>query len=124
MKVLIALLSLVLLTNVFSTLMSRERYELLKSEASFDVLEYEEYLKIFSKKNFEQSKQAGEYTYQQELSYLETNSEKVEHVYGSQMEGGEVRQLTALPTFYDSRSIYPQCFADVVKDQMDCGGCW
>lgn len=124
MKVLLALISLVLLANVSSTLMSRERYELLKSEASFDVLEYEEYLSIFSKKNFEQSKQAGEYTYQQELAYLETNSDKVEHVFGSQMEGGEVRQLTALPVAYDTRTVLPQCFVDVVKDQMDCGGCW
>ena len=124
MKALLLLISLVLLANVSSTLMSRERYELLKSEASFDVLEYEEYLRIFSKKNFEQSKQAGEYTHQQELAYLENNADKVEHVYGSQMEGGEVRQLAALPESYDTRNIYPQCFVDVVKDQMDCGGCW
>ena len=124
MKALIALISLVLLANISSNLMSRERYELLKSEATFDVIEYENYLSIFSKKNFEQSKQAGEYTYQQELAYLETNSYNIEHVYGSQMEGGEVRQLAAFPTSYDTRTIYPKCFVDVVKDQMNCGGCW
>jgi len=124
MRAIIALISLVLLANVSSTLMSRERYELLKSEATFDVIEYEEYLNIFSKKDFEQSKQAGEYTYQQELAYLETNADKIEQIYGSQLEGGEVRKLQVFPLAYDTRTVYPQCFVDIVRDQMNCGGCW
>ena len=121
-KALLAIISTLLLANFSLCLMDRERYETLKSEATFDVIEYEEYLQIFAKKDFEQAKLAGEYSYQQELAYIETGN--VEHVFADNIEGGQVRQLAILPDSYDTRVIYPQCFVDVVKDQLDCGGCW
>jgi len=121
MKVL-AIVSILIVFGLTSCLMDRERYELLKSGANFDVLEYEQYVQIFAKKDFENSRLAGEYTYQQELAFLE--SDRVVHVYSNKLEGGEVRQLGAYPDFYDTRAVYPGCFTDVVKDQMDCGGCW
>jgi hypothetical protein len=121
MKALSAVLSLILLAGFTSSLMSRERYDLLKSEASFDVIEYEEYLEIFQNKDFEQSR-IGESNYQEELAYLETAD--VEFVSSENMEGGEVRQLFGFPESYDTRTVFPKCFEDIVRDQENCGGCW
>lgn len=123
-KLISALLALACLIQISSPLMTRERYELLKSEANFNVMEYEEYVNLFNNRDFDAHKKAGEFTHQQELSYLETAT-NVEIISSDNGEAKkEVRQLGFIPDKYDSREKYPDCFKNVVKDQMDCGGCW
>lgn len=104
-------------------IMTKERYELLKANASFDVMPYEKFLKIFGEVDL--NKKAGEITHKQELTFLAENKiEEISHNEETENEKSFGRNLQVLPVNYDSRDKYPDCFKNIVRDQMNCGGCW
>jgi hypothetical protein len=124
--------------------MTRERYEILKASASFTVMPYEKFLKIFGEIDFNEKKKTGEITHKQELAFLaENNIEEISHK--EETEKSETRSLSesqenssnlnlkannislgadVIPVNHDSRRVYPDCFKNIVRDQQNCGGCW
>lgn len=119
--ILISLLNLINFTISNPNLMSRERYEILKSEASFSMISYEEYSEIFANRDLKMRIESGENTYKQEMDYLK--QKKIEEVYEENTKYLKKKNFY-LPSQHDCRQVYPQCFEDIIRDQLNCGGCW
>ena len=80
--------------------MSRERYELLKSEANFDVMSYEKYSEIFGNLNLSHRMKTGDLTHKKELDFLAENN--VEEIYKNNEKYLNATNLNA-PSSHDCR---------------------
>jgi C1A family cysteine protease len=100
-------------------LISEERYEILKNDATFSVTSYEKYLELFKDKDISKRIEAGEISHSQEVLFLaENNYQEISK------ENLKDSLKASLPDNYDSRNTFPSCFKNIVHDQLNCGGCW
>ena len=120
-------------------IMTRQRYEILKANSSFEVMPYEQFLQIFGEIDFNERKKSGEITHKQELVFLaENNIEEISYKE-NQVDSKENTNLSnpninlrannlpfgqTPPINHDSRTVYPDCFVNIIRNQENCGGCW
>lgn len=96
-------------------LITKEKYDILKKEAKFELMSYEKYIEIFGGLDLSNRKKYGDLTYKQEIDFLK--EKKYGEVYSP------IRDYT-VPSTYDCRSVFPDCFDNIIRDQLNCGGCW
>lgn len=113
------------LSNCFLT---RERYEEIKANVDFEVMEYESFLQIFgNKKPEEMFVHQGKNHLLGEAELLYINKKKTEEVFLEATPLNEIEKSSTggiiLPEYFDWRVIYPQCFYPPLN-QGDCGSCY
>lgn len=107
------------------TFISRERYEELKANVDFDVIEYETFLELFGDSKFEDKfKHQGRNHFisedDKERLNKNLNSYKAFLNIDSNIEMAEPKKL---PESFDWRLVYPICFY-TPRQQGDCGSCY
>ena len=107
------ILSIVTFTLSF---MTEERYNELVENAPFQTISYATFLSIFRNKDMKKDIEIGQKIHEEELEFV--NKHKKE----SNFLNTEI--FANLPSSFDWRTLYPQCFSDRVRDQEECGGCW
>lgn len=114
-KILAIIIASTLIVNS-SCYLTREQYEEIKKVATWDVMPYENFLQLFPNKTYEDiSKRVGEHviTGGSWQVWEEPPKESVNIVAAGD----------PLPTNYDPRTTYPQCF-DAPRQQGQCGSCY
>ena len=104
-------------TNSFLT---RERYEEIKSNVPFKVLEYESFLEIFGDskpEDFSKHNATNHLVSQEDLSKLNIQSQ--ENIFLDTVQDNKIE----LPEYFDWRNIYPRCFYPP-RSQGTCGSCY
>lgn len=124
-KLLILISICAYLSNCFLT---RERYEEIKANVDFEVMEYETFLEIFGNKKSEEMsihKGKNHLLGETELEFL--NKKKTEEVFLDATPLNEIEKSSSgagtTPEYFDWRDIYPQCFYPPYN-QGDCGSCY
>lgn len=113
------------LSNCFLT---RERYEEIKANVDFEVMEYDKFLETFGNKKPEEMfvhQGKNHLVGEAELEFL--NKKKTEEVFLDATPLNEIERSTrgtvVLPEYFDWRNVYPQCFYPPIN-QGDCGSCY
>lgn len=99
-----------------SKLYTREEFREIKSKATYQTLDYNDYIKIFKERNFDEIRMAGEQMHLDEMTLIADL--KIEPTHSRSFLD------TNLPNSFDWRLLHPECFIDVIRDQKNCGGCW
>lgn len=125
LKLLILISLCAYLTNCFLT---REKYEEIKANVDFEVMEYEAFLQNFgSKKPEEMNLHKGKNHLLTEAELVHLNKKSTEEVFLEASPLNEIEKSAtggfALPEYFDWRDFYPQCFY-APYNQGDCGSCY
>ena len=110
---------LLLLLTFFSLsfcFMTEERYRELVDSAPFQTISYEIFISLFKNKDMEKDIERGQRVYEEELELVNRHKKESDFL--------NTEIFATLPTSFDWRTVYPQCFTDRVRDQQECGGCW
>lgn len=123
--ILTLVLSFIILSNSYH--ISRETYEEIKKVATFEMIEYEEYLDTYKDGHYgyshsfddliAEAKEAHEDYKNEHLQFL--GEEQPKHEFESLL-----GDYVTLPSQFDWRNVYPQCFSTPIKDQVSCGSCY
>lgn len=114
--------SSLILTN--SEVISRERYEKIKSKASFDVIDYEDYLANYAyKQQYAFTHSYEESLLSEEDDYDDYTNKNFKFLDGENIFQSYIESIT-IPYEFNWAKKVPECFTVPIKDQDSCGSCY
>lgn len=123
-KVISYTILLLLVVNSSSKLYTEEEYKVLQEKATFDILPYETYLKIFKDKDIKLGISNEEVYDQNQLAYEEYLKNINKGFLSNADFEYESFNTDSLPSEFNLLTAYPQCFSLPIKDQGNCGSCY
>jgi len=105
---------------------SRERYEEIKANVDFEVMEYDIFLNLFGNKKYEdvfKYNGANHLISEQDKEKITTQNPELYLESNTISTSGKLRSGISIPDQFDWRDYYPQCFYPP-RNQGECGSCY